>query len=406
MQNIRFTTGVSNYLADIIPNLCWGPYSASTALTMAWSGAGPNSLTEQQLGGILGIAGRNPEEVIQDLAYTQNVLQNAEGCTLDTACRLFVNQESETLQSFLSLMTLLGGIQEVNFGQPEEARGIINTWTKQQTHEKIKQIIPKGVLDALVELVLTNAIYLKAPFLEVFNAEKTKKANFYAKDKNMPAFMMDQTEMFPYAEQDGWQIVSLPLGTDRRDLHLSLFLPENDIRPFTENQLTQILNKMQPEAVRILMPKFRFGSSIDLKAILKALEITAPFLSPSVKNGADFSRMSFAKLFISNIFHRTWGEVVEVGVEAAAATAVVMSREAFHKAVEPNVTVEACHPFNFAIHHGKKILFWGRVDTTEILKEWEPESPPLIEIIEFKPATSGKVSFEDFVVNYGDEVLE
>ena len=63
-------------------------------------------------------------------------------------------------------------------------------------------------------------------------------------------------------------------------------------------------------------------------------------------------------LFISKVFHKAFVEVNEKGTEAAAATVVVMSREAIQKTV-----FRADHPFIFMIieRNTRSILFMGRV---------------------------------------------
>ena len=66
---------------------------------------------------------------------------------------------------------------EVDFAhQSEAARQAINTWVTEQTKDKIKDLIPPGVLDELTRLVLTNAIYFKGKWDSQFKKEATKNA--------------------------------------------------------------------------------------------------------------------------------------------------------------------------------------------------------------------------------------
>ena len=51
-------------------------------------------------------------------------------------------------------------------GEAEKVRQEINTWVESQTGNKIKDLLPGGVLNALTTLVLVNAIYFKVICLQ------------------------------------------------------------------------------------------------------------------------------------------------------------------------------------------------------------------------------------------------
>ena len=60
-----------------------------------------------------------------------------------------------------------------------EARAAINGWVAEQTRDRIPELIPEGVLDELTRLVLTNVIYLKAPWQRPFDGGATAPAPFH-----------------------------------------------------------------------------------------------------------------------------------------------------------------------------------------------------------------------------------
>ena len=52
-------------------------------------------------------------------------------------------------------------LERLDFADSEAARQTINTWVADQTNQKIKDLIPPGVLGAETDMVLANAIYFK-----------------------------------------------------------------------------------------------------------------------------------------------------------------------------------------------------------------------------------------------------
>jgi len=59
----------------------------------------------------------------------------------------------------------------LDFGsEAEKSRTIINTWVEDQTNQKIKDLIPPGILDASTAMVLVNAIYFKGELQECLSS--------------------------------------------------------------------------------------------------------------------------------------------------------------------------------------------------------------------------------------------
>ena len=75
---------------------------------------------------------------------------------------------------------------------------------------------------------------------------------------------------------------------------------------------------------------------------------------------ADCANMTEVQVFLSLVLHRAFVSVDEDGTEAAAATAVVLTRE--RGPSELAVEFQADHPFVFFIQHRETgaILFLGR----------------------------------------------
>ncbi|MBA7564701.1 hypothetical protein ES708_06368 [subsurface metagenome] len=229
-----------------------------------------------------------------------------------------------------------------------------------QTEERIKDLIPKGAIDELTRLVLTNAIYFNAAWQYPFEEDATFNGVFYLLNGDkITVPMMRQTESFGYAEGDGYQVVELPY--DGRELSMLVLLPQTGQFELFEESLNaqrvdDIVKNLNTREVVLTIPKFEFESSFGLKKTLTAMGMPVAFSA-----GADFSGMTGnPDLFIGEVLHKAFVSVDEAGTEAAAATAVIMELTAMPG--EP-VEVTIDRPFIFLIRdiESGTILFIGRV---------------------------------------------
>ena len=93
----------------------------------------------------------------------------------------------------------------------EGARQAINGWVADETRDRIPELIPEGVLGPLTRLVLTNALYLNAPWEYPFLDGATVDAEFRLLDGttvSTPMMLLD--EGLGYGTGDGWAAVRLP----------------------------------------------------------------------------------------------------------------------------------------------------------------------------------------------------
>jgi serpin B len=119
--------------------------------------------------------------------------------------------------------------------------------------------------------------------------------------------------------------------------------------------------------VALFLPKFRIQPpTVDLAEALKKLGMRTAFDEP--RSSANFERMAERKpdeyLFIGKVLHKTFLDLDENGTEAAAATAVAMTKATSMPAPEnPPVEVRVDRPFLFAVQHRSSgvCLFLGRL---------------------------------------------
>jgi len=350
-------------------NLFYSPYSISLALAMTYAGA--RSATEQQMAATLHFT--LPEDHLHP-AFNSLHLELAtrgegaegkdeEGFRLNIVNEIWGQKDYEFRNEFLDVLAenYGAGLRLLDFiNAPETSRVTINDWVSDQTEDRIEDLIPQGVIDALTRLVLTNAIYFNAAWLNPFNEDTTDDGAFYLLDGGeVTVPMMMQSDSFGYAEGEGYQAVELPY--DGRELSMVILLPDTGQFEEFESSLDAdlvdiITNDLIYKEVALTMPKFEFESEFKLADTLAAMGMPVAFTG-----AADFSGMTGNRdLFIAEVLHKAFVSVDEAGTEAAAATAVVMNLTA---APGEPVEVTLDHPFIFLIRDIETgaILFVGRV---------------------------------------------
>ena len=117
------------------------------------------------------------------------------------------------------------------------------------------------------------------------------------------------------------------------------------------------------------LPPGRFEAEYEVPRLtqqLQALGITAPFAPGDLtRAAADAGGRPVADPAVSDVLQKVYVKVDEEGTEAAAATAVVMTRAAFGPSSELEVRFD--RPFFFAVVHEPSglALFAGQVHRPE-----------------------------------------
>lgn len=266
------------------------------------------------------------------------------------------------------------GLREADFeSEPEAARGTINDWVADATEGKIEDLLPRGVIDALTRLVLTNAIYFEAEWARTFEDNATSDRTFTSLDGSTAEVpTMSQTESFPYAEVDGHQVIELPYVGD--EVSMVVLLPAEGTFEEFESELDRdglvaAFDALETASGTIALPKFTFESAFSLRDALSALGMEVAF-EPEAANfeGMIEDDADAPNLYVKDAVHQSYVAVDEEGTEAAAATGVVINADS---AVQEGFEMVVDRPFLFFIRHRETdaILFSGRVVDAEAAQE-------------------------------------
>ena len=345
-------------------NLLFSPYSISTALAMTYAGA--RGETEAEMAKVLrfGLPQQRLHPAFAVLIANLNS-EDRKGYTLSVANRLWGQRGYGFLPDFLKTTKDRYGAElaMLDFaGNTEQARRTINLWVEDQTQQKIKDLIAKGVLDQLTRLVLTNAIYFKGTWKSQFDEKQTRGLPFaVSPDKRLNVPTMHQKARFRHAALPDCQVLDLPYSGE--DLSMLVVLPKKVDglaeleKSLTVDKLKTWTSRLHWSKIHVFLPKFKMACQFQLKSVLAEMGMAQAFDS----RRADFSGMTpKPDLFISAVIHKAFVDVNEEGTEAAAATAVVMKLRSRPK---PPPVFRADHPFMFLIRDNRtgSILFLGRV---------------------------------------------
>ncbi|USZ67857.1 serpin family protein [Halorussus salilacus] len=364
------------------------PYSVSVALAMTYAGARGGTADEMADALRYVLDGENLHAAFGSLEAEferrNEDGQEASGPTgtedededagpafeLSTANAVWGQDGYPFREDFLDLLEAYygAGTNLVDFaGDPEAAREEINDWVAERTDDRIEDLLPRKSVDETTRLVLTNAVYFGARWKFPFDEDATEPREFTALDgTTAEVSMMTHSDSikFQHAEIEGHHFVELPYANGETSM-VVVVPAEGEFEAFEEaftvDRLAIMLDEASTALVNLTFPKFGIESEFSLVEAMEDLGMEEAF-GP----GADFSGMAEGgELFVDDIRHKSFVEVDELGTEAAAATAVIMTESAPPREVD--LTVD--RPFLFYIRDEptETPLFVGRV--TEIPEE-------------------------------------
>ena len=270
-------------------NLFFSPYSISTALAMTYAGA--TGETEKEMAEVLYFRVPQDRLPLGFASLMARLHSEKEGNQLRIANRLWGQQGYHFLPEFLRVTREDYGAElalQDFVTKTEEARKTINAWVEKQTEEKIKDLIPPGVLDQMTRLVLTNAIYFKGKWANQFDKQATEEAPFKLTPKTAVSVpMMHRKDSFKYGMTDDAQILELPYVGD--ELSMLIVLPKAvdglaDLeKRLTPANLGKWLSELRKKEVNVYLPRFTMTSQFQMNEVLKSMGMSSAF-APDAAN--------------------------------------------------------------------------------------------------------------------------
>ncbi|MFB6839550.1 serpin family protein [Streptomyces sp. NPDC056361] len=223
---------------------------------------------------------------------------------------------------------VLGATDDVSPGEVPDAQKELDAWVREATGGRIEGL-PLD-LDGSEDLVLLNALALKASWLTAFEGRLTREEPFtdgYGDTWRVPTMRKRIPASWVWSV-GGVTVVELPCAGEGAGGPVVRFvlgaagdgpgeaLPAAWAGPGERRALAA-------ESADLALPRFALRTKTDAKEQLAALG-----LDRAMRPEADFSGLSAADLFIDKVVQEAVVEVAEEGVEAAAVTQVTMTRGA------------------------------------------------------------------------------
>ena len=341
INNFSFKTA-SKILTDQDKNTLYSPISLYYALAIATQGA--NGETEKELLKLLEI---DDKETLSKQAgnlyrilYTDNKISK-----LKIANSVWLDKSMNYNQKYIDAIKkdYYASLFSADFSDKSATTKEIKKWISENTN---KTLDFDSDIDDDQLMIILNTIYFYDEWTQQFDKNDTKQDTFNLSDgKKVKCDFMNRTEgNGSFYIGDGYISSSLELKNgssmvfvlpdENSNLKDLLSKPENLKKMFTQqdNKIGEVVWKI---------PKFSYGDSIELKEILKSLNVEKAF-----GNGADFSGISDEDLFISDVKQDSHIAIDENGVEASAYTEIAMCKLAL---VNERVEMNLDRPFIYGI---------------------------------------------------------
>ena len=358
--NNSFGLSAAKLLYNQDENLAFSPASIELALCMTREGAGGQTADEMKKA--LGLEALTDEQIT---AACRSLMWRANTGGMEAANAIWLSSDYTFAERFVNTCTKDYMADAYHLVIPG-AMDAINAWADEKTHGRINDIIEKE-LHPLTGLVLANALYYLGDWELPFESSDTHEREFYAPSGTVNTDFMHSDRFVPYYQNDDFSMISLNFKSDAADgqYAMAFLLPAEDkdmddmLKALDAESFSQAIGTAQ-QKVSIRLPKFEFSFFAKLKQTLIDMGMASAF----DEFEADFSPMTEEPnaLFISDVLHKCYIRVDELGAEAAAVTVVEM--RATGALISDMAEFYADRPFLFAIYslEDGAIAFMGTVN--------------------------------------------
>jgi serpin B len=350
-------------LASSDRNELFSPYCLFNALSMVYVGSDGD--TEEEIRQVLDLR-MSQEDLPLTLKKFSNGLLSKDGrFQFNSASSVWTNQNTSLLPSYLnSIQSDFGAsVTPLDFSDTKQSASTINDWVQLQTNGLLQEVIGQGDISKATQLMIVSALYFKGSWQKPFPPKLTREDLFYKTSSDVKTVsMMSQKGTFPYYENDHVQILLLPFsGKNASDGEIACFfvLPKKSLEELDAAEIPHWIRFAEDVKIQITLPRFEIHPRYDLIPMLSELGMPSAFSS-----NADLSKITGkSDLCIDKAIHEACFSLNELGVTAAAVTAIGVGLTCSRIEEAPAISFTANQPFIFGIVDLKSnvMLFLGKM---------------------------------------------
>uniref|UniRef100_A0A182U4X2 Serpin domain-containing protein n=2 Tax=Anopheles melas TaxID=34690 RepID=A0A182U4X2_9DIPT len=197
----------------------------------------------------------------------------------------------------------------------------VNEWAVQVTGGRIRDYLAESDIDVNAELMLLNALHMRADWAQKFAMEQTDDQTFQFRNGPASVEMMSVALEVLYYAQPKFHAVQLPYS-EESDLTMWILLPHRDgtfeelFELLSAELLDELETSVAPKMVDLWLPKFTIEDSHDARDVLKRMGHETLF------DREGFAVFRDHKSMLGALKQSTFVQVDENGTEAAAVTSV------------------------------------------------------------------------------------
>ncbi|NXA59789.1 A2AP protein, partial [Mohoua ochrocephala] len=245
--------------------------------------------------------------------------------TLSLGSRLYLQKGFEVKEEFLEDSEKFYGAKPVTLsGNSQDDLVAINNWVKEATQGQIPSFLQQ--LPENTVMLLLNAVYFHGFWRNKFNASFTGTDVFHLDNEFVVPVEMMKAHQYPLSwftlESQDIQVAKFPF---KSNVSFVVIVPNQHTRNtshvlenFPYKELCRLFPREVPTTVKI--PKIKLDYQLELNQVLSQMGLQELFTSPNLQ------KITEEPLFVSSVQHQATLELKEDGVEASAATSVVLSR--------------------------------------------------------------------------------
>ncbi len=350
-------------------NTVFSPVSIAVAMSMLAAGAEGETLSEIQ--DALGFSTEGEEfhaarnRLLQELEsrnHERSEYRSPQAVRLSDDLWIDSN-ECTPSDAFLNVLSANydAGVHLTDFvAKPERAREAINAKVAEDTEGLIDELLPRGSIEESTRFVLTQAIYVKARWMEEFDANSTEPAPFETNSGESVEVPMMHAGSANGSFVETEEYTAAAFAYEWGELEFVAVMPApgtfaDFVAGLPALGIDAILEQLQPSAMDLRLPKLEIERKVPLAPRLQAMGIDRAF----VDGAAEFGPIC-SDTFIDQVFHNAIIVIDEEGTVAAAATAVEGSESSATPEDPPSIRFD--HPFVFFIRDEatNAVLFAGQ----------------------------------------------